>query len=130
MGERLGEWALGTLDSVIAAVHQFLLNAYHGVNNLEGLVIALFAVVLMGSWRQLLPVALGASVVRLVIDAVVPVVQKSGIKASEIKLPDFMEAAFWNDVASLFVGFAIVIAMFFAVKKVVFMRGGRKKAKA
>ena len=122
---------MGSFSSVISVLHQFLLNAYHGVNNLEGLIIALFAVVLMVSWRQLLPIALIASIVRLVVDAIIPVVQRSGINVSDIKLPDFMVAGFWNDLASLYVGFMIVIAMFFAVKKVVFMRsGGRSKAKA
>ena len=121
---------MGSLNSVITAVHQFLLAAYHGVNNVEGLVIALFAVVLMGSWRQLLPIALGASIVKLVIDSLLPVITKSGINTSEIKLPEFMTMGFWNELATLYVGFLILTAMFFAVKKVVFMRGGAKKAKA
>lgn len=121
---------MGSLNSVITVVLQFLNASYHGVNNYQGIIIAIFAVVLMGSWRQLLPIALGASIVKLVVDALLPVVTKSGINTSEIKLPEFMTGAFWNDLATLYVGFLILLAMFFAVKKVLFMRGGAKRAKA
>ncbi len=122
---------MGSLESVIEAIHQFILAAYHDVNNWVGLLIALFAVVLMSNWKQLLPLTLGATIVRVIADILMPAVQKGKVSLAEVKLPEFLVPAFWSDKATLFVGFLILIAMFFAVKKVVFMRGGHaKRAKA
>jgi hypothetical protein len=52
------------------------------------------------------------------------------MNGAEIKLPDVVALSFWQNALSFFVGFIIIIAMFFAVKVVAFRRGGGKKAKA
>jgi hypothetical protein len=43
-------------------------------------------------------------------------------------LPPVTDPAYWGFLATLYVGLLVIIAMFFAVKKVLFMRGGAAKA--
>jgi len=117
--------AMGSLGSYLNPILTFLQKGFDQVNAVQGLLIALFATVLMARWAQLFAIALGASLVNIVADTIVPIVTKH----ADIKLPPIMQPSFWNYAASLYVGFVIIIAMFFAVKSVVF-RPRAKKAKA
>ena len=121
----------GSLGSIINPTLEFLQHGFDRVNAVQGLLIALFAVVVMKTWRQLFVIALFATVIYLIIAAALPVVSGKGVNLSEIRLPNPMHSEFWNDTATLYVGFVMIIAMFFAVKSVVFLRGsGGKKARA
>lgn len=104
----------------------FLNNGYGQVNGPQGLLIALLAVVIMKSWGQLLPITLGATIAYAIVEAVRPIVLEGGA----IELPPVTDPNYLAKLASLYVGLLIIIAMFFAVKKVLFMRGGAAKAKA
>jgi hypothetical protein len=116
-----------TLGSILNPILEFLQTGFDKVNAVQGLLIALFATVLMRKWGQLFFIAAGATVFYVVLDALIPIV----IKGGEIKLPRVVDVEFWQNALSFFVGFVIIIAMFFAVKAVVF-RGSvdGKKAKA
>ena len=121
----------GSLGSIINPTLEFLAQGFDRVNAVQGLLIALFAVVVMRSWRQLFVIALFSTAIYLVVAAVIPVVGGKGVNLSDIRLPNPMNAQFWNDTATLYVGFVMIIAMFFAVKSVVFLRGGGgRKARA
>lgn len=98
----------------------FLNNGYEHVNGPQGLVIALFAVVLMQNWGQWLAVTLGATVCYAIVDAVRPIVAGNGA----LKLPPVTDPAYWGVLGAVYVGLAVIVAMFFALKKVLFMRGG------
>lgn len=103
----------------------FLNNGYGQVNGPQGLLIALLAVVLMARWAQLLPITLGATVAYAAVETIKPI-----INGGNIALPPVTDPNYLKSLASLYVGLLIIIAMFFAVKKVLFMRGGGAKAKA
>jgi hypothetical protein len=103
---------------------EFLQTGFAKVNAWQGLLIALFAVVLMRSWGQWLLVAAISTAVYVLVRHVTPIV----MQGAEIKLPDVTAVPFWLDAASFFVGFAIIIAMFFAVKAV-FFKAKPKSAK-
>lgn len=119
---------MGSLGEIFNPILQFLQTGFAQVNAAQGLLIALFATVLMKHWNQLFAVALGASILHIIADKVVPMVT-NGAKVGDIKLPALMEPAFWNYAAALYVGFVIIVAMFFAVKSVLFQRrGGKAKA--
>lgn len=100
----------------------FLTTGYNQVNGPVGLLIAMLAVVIMRSWSQLLPLTLGATVVFALVEAVRPIVLEGGA----LKLPPLTDPAYWTFIAALYVGLLVIIAMFFAVKKVLFMRGAAK----
>src|SRR5882757_525623 len=114
---------MASLGSLLNPVLEFLQDGFDKVNAVQGLLIALFAMVLMRRWAQLFAIALLASLVNIVLDTAIPIVARG----AAIKLPPIMTAPFWQYATSLFVGFVIIVAMFFAVKSVLFAPA--KKAK-
>jgi hypothetical protein len=121
---------MGSLGTIVNPTLDFLRNGFEQINTIQGIVIALFAVVLMQRWRQLPIIVLGAWIVNYIVDQLRPMVASGGMNLSQIKLPHVMDAAFWIDAVSSYAGLLIVVAMFFAVKSVLFRRGGGAKAKA
>ncbi|MGE3303746.1 MAG: hypothetical protein AB7M12_11605 [Hyphomonadaceae bacterium] len=115
-----------SLGSIFNPIIEFLQTGFNQVNAVQGLLIALFATVLMARWAQLFAIALAAGLVHVVLDTAIPIVAKG----ADIKLPAVMTAPFWQYALSLYVGFVIIIAMFFAVKSVLFGVGKAKGAKA
>ncbi len=115
-----------TLGSILNPILEFLQTGFDKVNAVQGLLIALFATVLMRKWGQLFFIAAGATVFYVVLDALIPILTEGG----EIKLPRVVDVGFWQNALSFFVGFVIIIAMFFAVKAVVFRGAGGKASRA
>ena len=113
---------MDSLGSILNPILDFPKMGFDKVNAWQGLLVALFAVVLMRGWNQLFIIAAGATALYIVVNWAVPI----AMNGQEVKLPNVMTSNFWWDAASFFVGFTIIIAMFFAVKSVVFLRG--KKA--
>ena len=105
------------VDQAVAILREGFANA----NNPKGLLIALAATIFLSSWKQWIPIAIGATVVHIAIDTLAPVL--SGGEGS-VALPPLMETSFWTSTGVLFVGYAIVIAVFFLVKGMVFKGGG------
>lgn len=115
------------LQSYVTQGMEFMQGGFYAVNGPQGLIIALLAVVIMRNWGQWLTLTLGATICYAVVEAVKPIILGKG----ELKLPPVVEPSYWLQVAALFVGLAVIIAMFFAVKSVFFLRGGGgAKAKA
>jgi hypothetical protein len=114
------------ISDYLAQALAFLTQGYNQVNGPQGLIIALLAVVIMQSWGQLLPFTFGAAVCYAVVEAVRPIVFEGGA----LKLPPVTDPQYWIFLATLYVGLMVIIAMFFAVKKVLFMGGGAARAKA
>lgn len=96
-----------------------LREGFANINNPKGLLIALAAVLFMGSWKQWLPIALGATVVHLAIDTLMPVLNNSG---GQVALPPLMETNFWVNTGVLFVGYLVVIGVFFFIKGMIFRK--------
>jgi hypothetical protein len=115
-----------TVQTFATQALEFMQGGFYNVNGPQGLIIALLAVVIMKNWGQWMTLTLGATIVYAVVEAVRPIIFGKG----ELKLPPVVEPNYWLSVAGLFVGLAIIIAMFFAVKSVFFLRGGGAKAKA
>jgi hypothetical protein len=92
---------------------------FANINNPKGLLIALAAVIFMGSWRQWLPVALVATIVHIAIERLAPVLAGEG---GEVTLPPIMEETFWTQVLVLFLGYLIIIGVFFLLKSLLFRR--------
>jgi hypothetical protein len=102
--------------------HQFLDYVREGfshVNAIQGLIIALFAAFVMPRWGRLWFIALGAVVVHILADMMLPVI----VNHAEFHLPPLTEQPFWHYVLALYLGYLVAIAFFFFVKKNV-LRGG------
>lgn len=100
---------------------QVLRDGFTQINDPKGLLIALAATVFLGSWRQWAPVALVATVVHIAVERLAPVLAGDG---GQVTLPPLMEEGFWTRTGVLFVGYLIVIAVFFFVKRM--LTGGGK----
>ncbi len=105
-----------TIQPYLDATWAFLSAGFNEANQAKPLLIALAATIFMQSWRQWFGVALLAVIVHIAVDVVVPVLAGVG----EFRLPPIMTGEFWYLNASRFVGYLIVIAIFFAVKRVLF----------
>ncbi len=108
------------LNDILAVLRE----GYGAINASRGLLIALAATIFMQSWRQWLPIGLVAVLIDIGVDVIAPVLGGGG----ELRLPPLMEASFWRHSGVLFVGYLIVIAIFFFIKRLL-LRGG-KPAKA
>lgn len=99
---------------MLNAIWDFFRSGFQQVNAVEGLVIALVAALLVPAWHRLWAVALGATLVNLVIDTLIPVVAYH----QQFRLPpDLLEVGYWEHALVLFVGYLVVIGVFFFVKR-------------
>jgi hypothetical protein len=116
------------MDSLIDPVVAFLSgllalaqNGFDGVNQVMGLLIAVIAALLMPGWSRLWASALGAAFFHIVIGVIRPV-----LDGAPLVLPDLLTSGFWMTLLALFLGYAIVIALFFFIRSLIAGRkGGR-----
>ena len=100
----------------------YLREGFANINNPQGLLIALAATIFLGSRRQWVPVAAVATIIHIAIERLAPVLAGGG---GEVTLPPLMEEAFWTQVLVLFLGYLVIIGVFFLIKSMLF-RGGAK----
>ena len=91
----------------------FFREGFNNVNAVEGLVIALVAAIIAPAWDRIWAVALGATVVHLIADVLIPVIANH----AAFQLPPLLELSFWRTALSLFVGYLIVISVLMFVKR-------------
>ena len=91
----------------------FLREGFNNVNAVEGLVIALVAAIIAPAWDRVWAVALGATVVHLIADVLIPVVASH----AAFRLPQIMEMPYWRTALSLYVGYLIVISVLMFIKR-------------
>lgn len=103
------------VDQAVEILRQGFANA----NNPKGLLIALAATVFMQTWKQWLPVAFGAVLIHIAIDTLAPILAGGG---GNLALPPLTETSFWTQSGVLFVGYLIIIAVFFLVKSMLFRK--------
>lgn len=100
-------------------VLDYLREGFHDVNAIQGLIIALLAAFFMSHWGRIWFIALGATVVHIVADMMLPVI----VNHAEFLMPPIVEAPFWHKFAALYLGYLVAIAFFFFIKKNV-LKGG------
>ena len=103
------------LDQAVA----YLRDGFGTINNPKGLLIALAATIFLGSWRQWIPVAAVATVIHIAIERLAPVLAGDG---GEVTLPPLMEEAFWTQALVLFLGYLVIIGIFFLLKGMLFRK--------
>ncbi len=96
----------------------FMRRGYANVNAVQGLLIALVATYLLHDYRRILAISLGATLVHLAVDLMLPVLADN----AAFSLPDIFARWYWEYALSLFVGFVIVISIFFLIKRVLLRR--------
>lgn len=103
------------ISNLLAGVFALAEGGFDGVNQVLGLIIAGVAgLFLMHGWSRLWALALGSAFVHILIQALRPV-----LDGGAFRLPDILTMGFWMSVFALFLGYAIVIAVFFLIKSLV-----------
>lgn len=105
------------VDQVVA----YLREGFGTINNPKGLLIALAATIFLGSWKQWLPLSLVAVIIHIAIEQLAPVLAGEG---GAVILPDLMSEGFWTRALVLFLGYLVIIGIFFFVKRLLFRGGG------
>ena len=94
-------------------IWDFLREGFNHVNAVEGLVIALVAAIIAPAWDRVWAVALGATLVHLIADTLIPVVANH----AAFHLPALVGMPYWRTALSLFVGYLIVISVLMFIKR-------------
>jgi hypothetical protein len=104
---------MAQLTLLLHEVLNFFREGFAQVNAVEGLVIALVATLLASAWNRVWSVALGATIVHLVANALIPVIADH----ATFRLPAIMEMPYWRTALVLFAGYLIVISVFMFIKR-------------
>jgi len=92
---------------------------FYRINAVQGLLIAIGAAYFLHRWTGVFAMAIGAVLVHVILDVMIPVLANS----AEFKLPPIVEADYWRYLLTLYVGYLIVITVFYAIKRMVLQRG-------
>ncbi|MGJ3233174.1 MAG: hypothetical protein ACFE0P_15395 [Oceanicaulis sp.] len=99
-------------------VWAFFQAGFDQINEVQGVIIALVAALILPAWRQLPAFVLGAAVVHVLVDIMLPVVANG----APLLFPDIVELRFWTYVAALLAGYLIAIAALMLVRKLLLKR--------
>lgn len=103
---------IDTLMGWLGEAYELLRQGFTGVNQVQGLLIGIIAALLMKEWKRLWFMAAAAAVIHVIITAMVPV-----LDGGPFRLPDLVAMPFWLTLIALFLGYVVVIAVFFFIKK-------------
>lgn len=103
---------------MIESVLGFAREGFAEVNAVLGLLVAVVAALMMTAWARLPFIAVGAALAHIVLESLAPVIAESG----GFHLPPLLEPHFWRYAGVLFVGYLIVVAILFAIKRLVFKK--------
>jgi len=107
------------LHEILDFFDRGITDGFTNVNGALGIIIALVAAYMLHSWKRLWAVALGATVVHLVAEVMLPVLDNRGRFALP---PDLLHQGYWRTAAALYLGYFVVIAVFFFLKRNVLPR--------
>jgi hypothetical protein len=101
------------IEHFLNVIWSFLREGFDHVNAVEGLVIALVAAIVAPAWDRIWAVALGATLVNLIADVLIPVVANH----ASFHLPPLMAVGYWRTALALYVGYLIVIGVLMFIKR-------------
>ena len=102
---------------IVNQILDFMRAGFDQVNAVQGLIIAVVSALILPGWNRLPMMVVGATIVHVLVDAARPV-----ISGGSVRLPEFLELAFWREVAFLLVGYLIVIAVMYVIRRVLLRR--------
>ena len=113
------------MQAILDQAVQILRDGFTQINDPKGLLIALAATLFMRSWGQWIPAAVISTLLYVLIAHFAPILAGN----RELALPPLTEGGFWVGTGILFVGFLLVIAVFFFVKRIIQSAAGGGKGK-
>jgi uncharacterized protein YacL len=113
------------LHEIVEFFRDGLREGFAHINAALGLIIGLVAAYMLHSWKKIWQMALGATVIHLVAEIMIPVLANQ----SRFELPpNLMEVSYWRTAIALYLGYLVVIAVFFFLKQNMLPKGGTAKA--
>ncbi len=108
------------MDTLSQNINEFLdtSNAYmqagfYKINAVQGLLIAIVGAYLLPQWSRVFVIAGGATIVHLILDVMLPVLANN----AAFRLPPLVEADYWRYALTLYVGYLLVITVFYVIKR-------------
>lgn len=107
------------MDNFWNDLNAYMQTGFAHINALQGLLIAIGAAYFLYNWSNVFAVAVAAVVVHVMVDVMLPVLANN----APFKLPPLVDGDYWRFLLTLYVGYIIVITVFYIVKRVVFSGG-------
>lgn len=102
-----------------------LREGFANVNGALGLIIALVAAYMMAHWKRIWAITLGATLAHLLAEVLIPVLDN---RARFELPPNLLEWSYWRTAIALYLGYLVVISVFFFIKKNVLPKGANAAA--
>jgi hypothetical protein len=112
---------MDTLQSLWNDIADYMQTGFHRINALQGLLIAIGAAYFLHKWTSVFVMAVGAVLVHVILDVMIPVLGN----AAAFRLPPLVEAEYWRYLLTLYVGYLLVITVFYVIKRVLLQGGAR-----
>ena len=96
----------------------FFQAGFDQINEVQGVIIALIAALIMPDWRRLPVFTLGAAVVHVLVDLLLPVITGG----AALLFPDILELSFWRYVLALLAGYLVALSALMLVRKLLLRR--------
>lgn len=103
---------------ILNDVLDFMRAGFNEINAVQGLLIALVAVIFLSSLKRLLIVVIAATLIHLGVDILLPVLTDG----QALRLPPIFEGWYWRYVTVCFVGYLVVISILAMIKRLLFKR--------
>jgi hypothetical protein len=108
------------VQQVLATINEYMQTGFYKVNAIQGLLIAIVAAYTLPKWNRLFIVALGAVLAHVILDVMIPVVGRN----APFRLPPLVDFEYWRYLLALYIGFLIIIPVFYLVKIMVLRGSG------
>lgn len=112
---------MDTLQSLWNDVANYMQTGFYRINALQGLLIAIGAAYFLHKWTSVFVMAVGAVLVHVILDVMIPVLGT----AAAFRLPPLVESEYWRYLLTLYVGYLLVITVFYVIKRVLLQGGAR-----
>ncbi len=97
----------------IQPVLDFFAAGFDQVNAIQGIIIGVLAAFVLRRYSRILVIGFVATLIHLIVDTALPVIQ-----GAELKLPPLADVSWWQYVATLYVGYLVIITVFYILKKI------------
>lgn len=102
-----------TFNDLYYTTAAYMEAGFYRINAVQGLLIGIVAAYLMPAWGRVFVFALGATVAHLVLDVMLPVLANN----AAFRLPPLVDSEYWRYALALYVGYLLVITVFFVIKR-------------
>lgn len=110
-----------TLQNLWNDVTNYMQTGFYRINALQGLLIAMGAAYFLQKWNKVFVMAIGAVLVHVIMDVMIPVLAN----AAAFRLPPLVESEYWRYLLTLYVGYLLVITVFYVIKRTLLQGGAR-----